>query len=268
MSEWTRIRYETDKGVGRLTLARPDKLNALDPTMLRELLDVLGHVRRDMSTNVVVLASEGRVFSAGVDLDTPFFMENVESDSVYEGVRLLDEQHELIQALHDLPQPTVAKVAGDAVGGGGFGLVMACDMRFALGTANFWMVPRMVNVVQDFGLTWNVQRAAGAARTFEIVMSGDPVTGELAEAWGIVNRAFGSSDALDAHVEALAEKIAGFDPDAVRLLKHIVRNGGSSSLSLQLKLEAITNGLCFQSEGFRDAKEAYLQELRRRQVNQ
>lgn len=264
MSEFQTIRFASAGGVARLTLNRPERRNALNPEMLREILQVLAQVRRDRELRVLVLTGAGSAFCGGVDLNTPFFMENVESYSAFEGARLLDWQHEMITGLYELPQVTIAQVNGLAVGGGGFGMAMACDMRFALKDARFWMIPMAVAVVQDFGLTWFLQRTCGLPRTLEMVISGEAVDAAQGEAWGFINRTFADPAALAAHVDKLAATIAAGAPDAVRLLKQTVRHGAVSPLREQLQVEAVTNGLCFQSREFRDAKARYVERLKRR----
>lgn len=258
------IRLETEGRIAHLTLHRPEKMNALNPEMLRELLDALTAVRRNQDLNVLVLGAAGRCFCAGVDLTGPFFMEQVESDSVFSGVNLLDWQHELITSLYELPQLTIATVTGDAVGGGGFGMAMACDIRYALRDARFWMIPMQVNVTQDFGLTWFLQRTIGMPRTMEMLFSARPYTGANGEAMGFVNRALPSPEAVRAAAEDLAATVAGAGPDAVRLAKWGVRHGAGADLRTQLHQEAIGNGLCFQSAEFRSAKAAYQQRLARK----
>ena len=258
------IRVEEQDGAVTLILARPDRLNALGPDMLPELLEVLEAVRKSRDVKVLILTGEGRAFCAGVDLTTPFFMENVESDSVFEGTRLLDWQHELILALHELPQPTIAAINGDAVGGGGFGMAMACDMRFALSTARFWMIPGQVNVVQDFGLTWLLQRCVGMPRTMELVFAGRRVDGDEAFRIGIVNQAFEDSMDLKNHVDSVVSAIARMGSDAGRMLKLVVRHGASSPLREQLRVEAVANGLCFTSPEFNLAKTELLDRINKR----
>ena len=257
------LRVSVDSHVARITLARPDRLNAFDPVMLTELLAVLEAIADDREVNVVVLTGEGRAFCAGVDLETPFFMENVEGTSVFEGTRLLDWQHRMILALHELPQPTIAAVNGAAVGGGGFGMAMACDMRFCVDSATFFMVPGRLSVVQDFGLTWTLQRQIGSARTTELVYSGRRVKGPKAAEWGIVNESFATLDELQAHVDSVASVIGSMGSDSVRMLKNVVRTGETSPLREQLRLEAISNGLCFQSEEFQQAQRELLAEIRK-----
>lgn len=264
MSELQTVHWGVTGGVATLTLSRPDRRNALDPQMLTEILGLFEQLRRDPSVNVLVITGAGQAFCAGVDLSTPFFMENVESDSVYEGTRLLNWQHEMIQALYNLPQLTIAKINGNAVGGGGFGMAMACDMRFAVQQARFWAIPMSLGVIQDFGLSWFLQRACGMPRTMEILMGGQPVSADQAEAWGIINRAFATPTDLEQHVALISGTAAGGQADSVRMLKHIIRNGATSTLPQQLNTEAIANGLCFQSKEFKSAKALYVARLRRK----
>jgi enoyl-CoA hydratase/carnithine racemase len=266
MNDLKTVKWAVNEGVARLTLNRPDKRNALDPQMLTEILALLTPLRRDRSVNVVVITGEGKLFSAGVDLTTPFFMENVETDSVFEGKRWLDWQHEMIQTIHDMPQVTIAMMNGNAVGGGGLGMAMACDMRFTVADARFWAIPMALGVVQDFGLSWFMRHAVGEPRAMEIFMGGEPISAKDAELWGLVNRTFATQEELRAHVDRLSATIARGQPDAVRALKHVVRNGFTSPLSQQLQTEAIANSLCFSSDEFKTAKQRYQDSLRNRGV--
>lgn len=258
MSE--RIELEMRPGAALLTLNRPERLNALDPKMLEELLEALAAVAHS-GANALVLTGRGRLFSAGVDLDTPFFMEHVEDSSVYSGKRLLDWQHEVIEALYSLPFPTIAALNGDACGGGGLGLAMACDMRFAVAGSRFWMVPGALDVVQDFGLSWLVQRQVGPSRALHMALTGYRVTADEALTWGLVNEVFPDADALASAVDVLIDRLSAQGSDAVRMLKTVVRMGAASNLREQLQVEAIANGLAFQSDEFAAKKKAYLERL-------
>jgi enoyl-CoA hydratase/carnithine racemase len=241
--------------IARLTLDRPEKLNALSPEMLEELLDALGRVRRS-DASALVLTGQGRAFCAGVDLTTSFFMEGVEDRSAFAGKTLLDWQHELIQAIYDLPALTLCAVNGDAVGGAGFGMAMACDLRLAAAGARFWMIPIKVDVVQDFGLTWFLQRVIGQARTLELLMTGRPVSAEEAERWGIVNRVV-PADQLVPETMKVAETIAGAGRQAALMSKQVVRHGAQVDLRTELHHEAVANGLCFHSAEFQGKQRAF-----------
>jgi enoyl-CoA hydratase/carnithine racemase len=252
---YEQITLGIDGRIARLTLDRAGKLNALSPEMLRELLDALARVRRS-EASALVLAANGRAFCAGVDLTTSFFMEGVEEPSAFAGKELLDWQHELIQAIHDLPQLTLCAVNGDAVGGAGFGMAMACDIRFASPAARFWMIPVKVDVVQDFGLTWFLQRAIGQPRTLELLMTGRPLGAEEAERWGVVNRVVPTEELL-AETMKVAETVAAAGHHAVLLSKQVVRHGAQVDLRTELAHEAVANGLCFQSAEFLAKQQEY-----------
>ena len=257
------IQLEVKGKVARLTLMRPDKLNSLDPEMLEELLGALSGLQNDGNINAMILSGTGRLFSAGVDLSTPFFMENVTDDSIFSGTRLLNWQHRVIEALYGLPFLTIAAVNGDACGGGGLGLAMACDMRITVRKARFWMVPMMLDVVQDFGLSWLLQRQIGPSRTMQMAMLGAPVPAEQALIWGLVNEMVEDQPELAARLDALEKQLGGMGTDALRMLKLIIRNGFNSQLREQLGVEAVANGLTFQSQEFKEKKAAYLNSFKK-----
>ncbi len=261
LPSYTTIALSVQGSVARITLNRPDRLNALNPQMLTELLDALPRLVSHSDLNVLFLQGRGRLFSAGVDLDTPFFMEHVDDDSVYSGTRLLNEQHRVIQALFELPMLTFAALNGDACGGGGLGLAMACDMRLSVKSARFWMVPGMLDVVQDFGLSWMVQRQVGPSRALQMAALGQKIDAATALQWGLVNELVDDVAALDARVEELGEQLSAMGSDALRMLKLVLRNGETSPLREQLGLEAVANGLAFQSKEFKQKKAAYLARL-------
>lgn len=256
------IRLELEGKIARLVLNRPEKLNALDPQMLEELLDALQKVAINGGLNALFLQSTGRLFSAGVDLDTPFFMEHVDDPSVFSGTRLLNWQHRVILALHELPIITIAALNGHACGGGGLGLAMACDLRVSVRSARFWMVPMMLDVVQDFGLSWLAQRQIGPSRALQMAVLGTKVAAETALDWGLVNELVDDVAGLTARMDALAAQLGPMGTDALRMLKLILRNGEQSQLRDQLGVEAVANGLTFQSREFQDRKTAYLSNLR------
>lgn len=256
------IKLSITGSVARLTLHRPDRLNALDPTMLEELLTVLARLSRMPDLNALFITGSGRFFSAGVDITTPFFMEDVHDESIYSGKRLLDWQHMLIEQLYALPLLTVAALNGDAVGGGGFGIAMACDLRIAVRTMRFRMVPGALAVVQDFGLSWMLQRQIGPSRTLQMAILGQLVGAEQGLDWGLVNELTDDQASLASRMDVLADQLDAMGTDALRMLKLVVRNGETSQLPEQLRFEAIANGLTFQSREFADRKASYLANLR------
>jgi enoyl-CoA hydratase/carnithine racemase len=141
---------------------------------------------------------------------------------------------------------------------------MACDLRVAVRTARFWMVPSALAVVQDFGLSWLVQQQIGASRTLQMAVLGKPVTAETGESWGLVNEVVEDQAALAARVDEITAELGALGTDALRMLKLVIRNGATSPLREQLGMEAVANGLTFRSREFAERKAAYLDRLRGR----
>ena len=225
-------------------------------------MDALERVRARLGLNALFLHGTGRLFSAGVDLDTPFFMEHVEDPSVYFGTRLLNGQHRVITALFEQEVITIAALNGHACGGGGLGLAMACNMRVSVRASRFWMVPLMLDVVQDFGLSWMAQRVIGPSRAMQMAVLGQKVDAETALVWGLVNEVVDDPAALTTRMDALAAQIGGMGSDALRMMKLVLRNGERSDLRGQLGMEAVANGLTFQSDEFQAKKSGYLAALK------
>ena len=114
---------------------------------------------------------------------------------------------------------TIAAINGDACGGGGLGLAMACDMRISVRKARFWMVPMMLDVIQDFGLSWLMQRQIGVSRTMQMAVLGSPIPAEQGLSWGLLNELVEDQPALEARMDALAQHLGSMGSDALRMLK-------------------------------------------------
>jgi enoyl-CoA hydratase/carnithine racemase len=238
-----------DGAVARLTLSRPGKRNAINEEMLATLLSLLDEVRRSREVGVVVIAAEGPVFSGGIDFNSALAMDKPEA-TVFDGLSGTQRQHELISAVAGLPQVTIAAIQGDAVGGAGLGLAMACDLRYMVATARFWMVPTSLHEVQDFALSWLLQRYAGDAKTLEWILTGEPIDAKAALAYGLVQHVCPDAEALSALVAKRCEAMTATTPDVIRLQKFCLRHGRSATLESQLDTEALASALCFRTEEF------------------
>ncbi len=241
--------------VAWLTLTRPGKRNAINEEMLDTLLSLIATVRQSRDTGVLVLAAEGPSFSAGIDFKSGLAMDKPGA-TAFDGLDGMRRQHELIAALYGLPQVTIAAIQGDAVGGGGFGPAMACDLRYATEAARFWMVPTSLHEVQDFGLSWLLQRYAGDARALEWVLTGEVIDAGTALAHGLVQQVVPDLEALTALVTAKAAAITATTPDVVKLQKFSLRHGRESTLASQLDVEALASALCFRTDEFAGAMAA------------
>ena len=225
------IRVERDEelpGLATITLARPEKLNAINGTMHRELQAACAELRGDTSVRVVIMTGEGRAFSAGADIGNrregetarPALPAPERGDPLAERWQA-GIGNRTCEALDALDQVTIGVVNGLAVGGAV--VFLAClDIRLAAESAWF-SIPE---VDLDIPLTWNalprLMRELGPARTKELVMTCDRFTATEAERWGFLNRLYPEADLLP-EARSLAKKLLAKDPLAVALTKTTTR---------------------------------------------
>ena len=184
--------------VARLTLNRPERRNALSLAAMRELLAALRALGDEPSVAVVVIAGAGPVFSAGHDLSEMVGR----ADAFYE--ELFATCVELMTAIHEIPQPVIARVHGIATAAG-CQLVAACDLAVASSEARFATPGVNIGLFCSTPMV-PVVRAIGRKRALEMLLTGDPIDAATAADWGLVNRVVPPED-LDVAVNALSERI-------------------------------------------------------------
>jgi len=198
------VRVETSGAVTTITLARPERRNALSLDMLRNVIKAVDSV--PVESGVVVIAAEGKAFSAGHDL-----AEMIDRPADYYD-DLFETCGRMMTAIHAMPQPVIAKVQGVATAAG-CQLVASCDL--AVASEDAWFATPGVSI----GLFCStpmvpVSRAVGHKRAMQMLLTGDPVSAKTAVDWGLINRAV-PTDELDAAVDDLAEKILSFSQQTI-----------------------------------------------------
>jgi enoyl-CoA hydratase/carnithine racemase len=233
------VLYEVDGPVARITLNRPDKLNALSYALVDALSETLAHAARDEAVRVVVLRGAGRAFSAGYDL----------SEEVADKVEGAHRWHEILEKdvavtmqLLRLPKPTIAAVHGYCLAGG-CDLAMACDMILAaegtqIGEPEIRYGSGPVTMLMPFLI--------GQKHTSELLFTGDAIDAVRAEQIGLINRVV-AADRLDAEVDAMVKKIAPTPVAVLRytklgLLRTYEAMGLTQAVNSNLDLSAILNG--------------------------
>jgi len=208
MSEFSTITLSREAPLARITLRRPDRLNALSPTLLQELATAARQVGSADGVKVVIISGEGRAFSAGFDVDSVGAEVNAEH---------VDLGRLMAEAVSAIPVLTIAAIHGHCVGGG-LVLAAACDLRVAARSTRF-VIPEV-----DFGipLAWGgiprLVREIGPALTKELVLGCRPFSAQEAQALRFVNRVV-EDDALEASVQALAEEMAAKPEFLIRQTK-------------------------------------------------
>lgn len=227
------INYEVDDGVAVITLARPEVLNAFNDEMGAAALE---HVRRasdDESVRCVVIAAEGRAFSAGEDLGAlSVGYERGEAPPL--GDTLRDRYNPLIRAIRSAPKPVVAAVGGVAAGAG-VSVALACDFRIASEHAKFVLAFVKVGLVPDAGSMWFLTKMIGSARAFELAATGDPVTAARAEELGLVTEVVPAAE-FEERWRSFATGLAHGPTKAYALIKSL--GDAAARLTLDEQLEA------------------------------
>jgi len=201
---------EREDGLATLTMNRPHQRNALSTGLMSALRSELEAIAADPGVRVVVLAGAGPVFSAGHDLGE---MVGIDLDGARE---VFDECVKLMLAIHDLPQPVIARVHGTATAAG-CQLVAACDLAVASTHARFATPGVKIGLFCSTPMV-EVARAVGRKRAMELLLTGTPVEARTALEWGLVNDVV-EPDGLDGAVHALAAKVADASPLTVRIGK-------------------------------------------------
>ncbi len=231
MENFENITYEVDKGRARITLNRPDKLNALSLDLLHELHEALWEADDDKAVHCVIIKGEGRCFSAGYDLSGPRSSSGHSrvrsSDNKYRGGRSIDDdawQLEKAQryrmALFDMHKPSIAQVHGYCLAGG-TDIALLCDMVIAAADATIGFPPaRDLGALPNNMWLYNV----GPQWAKRLTLTGDSVTGAEAQQIGLVLKAV-PIEMLSREVEQLADRMALIDPDLLSANKRIINQG-------------------------------------------
>jgi enoyl-CoA hydratase/carnithine racemase len=193
------LEVERAGGVVTLWLNRPEQRNALSRALMQELTSALTALGEDPDLRVVVLAGRGPAFSAGHDLSELVGMELEEYRQVFELCGAL------MNAIHELPQPVIARVHGMATAAG-CQLVAACDLVVASSEARFATPGVKIGLFCTTPMV-EVTRTIGRKRALEMLLTGTPIDAQTAAAWGLVNRVV-APDELDAATDELAQRIA------------------------------------------------------------
>lgn len=219
-------------GVARLTLNRPDKLNAFHEGMHAEVRDALRRVVED-GARVLVLAGAGRAFCAGQDLGERTLSLGAAPPDL--GASIERDYAPLVRSLRSLPMPVVAAVQGVAAGAGA-NLAFACDLVLAARSASFVQSFVKLGLVPDCGGTWLLPRLVGSARALGLSMLGERLTAADAAAWGLIWRCV-EDEELTAAVGDLAFRLAASPTRALARIKEAVYGSSSRDLDAQLDVE-------------------------------
>jgi len=243
------LKVHDQNGVRVLTLARPERLNALNPELLQALLRALKEAARDAAVRAVMLVGEGRAFSAGQDLEA------VPRDRNY--AQVLADYIPVVEALFGLEKPTVAAVNGVAAGAG-MSLALACDLRVMARGAFFSPAFVRVGLVPDAGMSFFLPRLVGLGRALDWCFRSPRIGPEEAHAAGLVSEVFPDEGFLEAAL-GFAAGLATGPTRALALTKRLLWRNLESALADALAYEAASQQVAGTTEDHTEGLRAFLE---------
>jgi 2-(1,2-epoxy-1,2-dihydrophenyl)acetyl-CoA isomerase len=247
--------WEQSDGVGRLTLNRPETLNAWTAEFGAELKQVVEGEAADESVRAVLVTGAGRGFSSGADLKAGF--EPAEDGMPDIRKELHELYHPVIAGIRRLPKPVVAAVNGPAVGIG-CSLALACDLVMAAESAFLGLAFVNIGLMPDGGSTAFVPPAVGKARAFQMALLGERVPAEKALDWGLVNWVYPDDELMD-EAAALVERLAEGPTRSYASSKEALNKAIYDDLDGQLDLEAELQHALGRSKDFLEGAAAFVE---------
>ena len=247
------IEVEIKDGWRKLVLNRPEKLNAVNPAMLTDLLQAIGAAEADATTRALLLTGNGRGFCAGQELgpdvtpgaDGPPDLETLANTY----------HHEVVRRLRASRLPVVCAVNGVAAGAGA-SFALACDIVLAAKSARFVQAFVKIGLVPDSGASFFLTHSVGEARARALAMLGETINADTAAAWGMIWRVVDDAD-LMTEAEALTVSLAKAPTAALSRMKMLFAAAGTNTLHAQLDLEARLQGESGRSNDYAEGVRAF-----------
>jgi 2-(1,2-epoxy-1,2-dihydrophenyl)acetyl-CoA isomerase len=250
--DYETIDFKLDEYIARITLNRPDRLNSFTTDMHQELRSALADAA---AARVVVITGAGRAFCAGQDLNE----RAVASDGhpVDLGQTVETGWNPLIKLLASMPQPTIAQVNGVAAGAGA-NIALACDIVVAGRSAKFIQSFAAIGLIPDSGGSWILPRLVGQARAMGLALTGEPLSAEKAEEWGLIWKCV-DDDILAGEVDSIATKLSNLPPLGLAAIKSIIRSTWSRTLAEELHLQRDEMRRLGFTQDYREGVAAFLE---------
>ncbi|MCK4791158.1 MAG: enoyl-CoA hydratase/isomerase family protein [Desulfobacteraceae bacterium] len=244
------INFKKLDGIGRVQFNRPEKLNALNPEVFRDLEAIVSCCEEDDSIRVIVLTGNEKAFVAGADI------EHMAKGDIRVSYELTDQNMRVFERLADLPKPTIAAISGYALGGG-CEIALCCDFRIAADNAVFGQPEITLGIIPGAGGTQRLPRLVGIGPATELVFTGEIIKADKAEQIGLVSKVV-PLDQLETEVKSLAVKLMERPALALRAAKTALRKGLNASLKEGLQIEQDLFCMLFGTEDQKEGMAAFL----------
>jgi enoyl-CoA hydratase/carnithine racemase len=250
--DWNHFDLAIEEGVATVTFHRPDKLNALTFEAYADLRDLIAELPHRGDTRVLVITGQGRGFCSGGDVEEIIAaLLKLETRELLEFTRMTGA---VVKALRETPLPVIAAVNGVAAGAGSV-IALAADLRILAQDASFAFLFTKVGLAgADMGSAYLLPRIVGLGRATELLLLGDKIDAETAQAIGLATKVV---DDLDAETKALAGRLATGPAFAYSTTKTLLTRELDQDLGSSIELEAITQALLMHSQDFAEFYKAW-----------
>jgi 2-(1,2-epoxy-1,2-dihydrophenyl)acetyl-CoA isomerase len=239
--------------IATLTMNRPDAYNAVNEPLARQFLELITQVDEDPAVRCVVLTGSGKAFCAGGDVKD--FHDHLPGVGIHLK-HLTHLLHGAVSRIARMPKPVIAAVNG-VVAGGGMGLMLACDLAYAVETATFSMAYTRIGANPDGSSTFWLPRLVGVRRALELIYTNRVLSAQEALAWGILNGMMPPERFPD-EVYAIARQLAQGPTLAYARAKQLCYAGLNETLETQMEHEARAIADSGKTEDFREGIEAFM----------
>ena len=246
------IEVTRSESIATVTINRPQRKNAVTGDMWAQLAETFRSLSAESDVRCVVITGAGGEFCSGADLSA----RSASGKQVHQ-LAAMRHVNDAALSLHRMPQPTIAKVRGVAVGAG-CNMALGCDLVVASETARFSEIFAKRGLSVDFGGSWLLPRRVGLHRAKELALFGDIVSAADAREIGLVNRVLPDGE-LDAFVDGWAKRLAAGPPIALALTKRMLNNAMNVTMEEALDDEGAAQTVNFGTKDTLEAMEAFMQ---------
>lgn len=250
--DYENLQVDLHGRVALLTVARPEKLNALDNRTIEELDQVFHGLANDTEVSAVVVTGAGeKAFVAGADIS------EIRDQTPLDAHYFSERGQRLMRRIETMTKPVIAAINGYCLGGG-LELALACHFRYASENARLGLPEIKLGIMPGFGGTQRLSRLVGRSRALEMILTGEPIDARAAETHGIVQGVVGAGEVAE-HALDIAASLAKAAPQAVAAILETVDRGLDMPLDQGLGFETARFALCCATEDMREGTSAFLE---------